>query len=187
MARQGGRSSEQGEPAGVQSLEDYPPPRPGMKGRWVRMDITVDSGSATHCIPAHMLPDGCPIQEAPGPKEYTSASQHKLRVLGQATLQLSFLGGQSGAITFRVLDTLQKPLLSVGTAIKNGAKVFFDPKLSYLESDQALLRIFPSRGVYILPTWCWHPDPDPHVEHVASPPATSTGTDPQGFLGVGHA
>ena len=62
--------------------------------------------------------------------------------------------GDIGLAEFRVLEPLQKGLLSTSRAVKGGFRVVHDD-ISYMENKKtgAKHRIYERAGVYVLPVW----------------------------------
>lgn len=121
---------------------------------WRRIDVTVDSGSATSCLPAHEVPAGLTLEPADGPAKYLSASDHAVHVKGQVTPVCKFQNQVEGRIKFKVLEPLKKPLFSTSSLVKAGYRVVHDEK-SYIECKKtgAQFRIYERGGVYVIPTW----------------------------------
>ena len=125
------------------------------------MDFTIDSGSATSCVPVNILPQHCVIKEAPsGPASYTSASGNKVSVVGQIRPECPFQNGVTGFVELSVLEPLEKALISTSRLCKKGYRVIHDFDSSYIEDKKtgAQFRIYERNGVYVLPAWIRSPN-----------------------------
>ena len=121
---------------------------------WRRIDVTVDSGSATSCLPAHEVPAGTRLEPADGPTKYLSASDHAVHVKGQVSPVCRFQNQVEGKVKFKVLEPLKKALFSTSSLVKAGYRVVHD-EVSYIECKKtgAQFRIHEKGGVYVIPTW----------------------------------
>ena len=130
-----------------------PNPTP-QRREWVRVDFTVDSGSATSCIPAAMV-DVSRVESCGGVDHYTSASNHKVVVVGQICPLAKFQNNVEGKIKLKVLDGLKKPLLSTSCMIKAGYQIShgLDCSKALDTRTGAEYRIYERSGIYMMPVW----------------------------------
>jgi hypothetical protein len=63
---------------------------------WARLDFTVDSGSATSCIPKDFVKPELIKPCKDGPKVYKTASNHSVTVVGYTTPLVKFQNGVTG-------------------------------------------------------------------------------------------
>ena len=124
------------------------------KREWVRVDFTVDSGSATSCIPAAMVSKGR-VEACDGVDHYTSASNHKVVVVGRICPLARFQNHVEGKITLKVLEGLKKPLLSTSCMIKAGYRISHDLDGSKAVDTRtgAEYKIYERGGIFVMPIW----------------------------------
>jgi hypothetical protein len=123
---------------------------------WERLDVTVDSGSATSAIPQSVAPEW-PLLRSSGPQAYTSASEHSVKVLGAKKPSVAFQNGLEYPVEFKVLIPLKKALLAVSKMLQS-CRVVFDLEEhggSYAEQRKtgAKFKIYERKGVFVLPMW----------------------------------
>ena len=123
---------------------------------WTRIDATIDSGSACSCVPFDMVAEGATIEPVDeGPQAYTSASSHKVEVVGRITPRCAFQNGVEGPVELKVLKGLKRPLFSVDVLVRRGYDVIHKEGLSYMEHREtgAQFKIYSRNGVFVMPVW----------------------------------
>ena len=122
---------------------------------WARLDVTVDSGSATSCIPKSMVKPEMiqPCKE--GPKHYTTASNHQVSVVGIIRPRIKFQNGVVGRVEMKVLDGLKKPLFSTARMSRAGYDITHTAEGSHAlhRSTGHAYKIYERGGVFVMPVW----------------------------------
>ena len=123
------------------------------------LEVTVDSGSATSCIPKDKIPQGCKLKPvSDGPSSYTSASSHKIQVKGVVNPEVAFEGGLAGPVQLKVLEPLKKTLFSTSKMVDAGYRVVHQLEAfggSYMEKPSTSQRypIHRKGGVFVMYVW----------------------------------
>ena len=94
--------------------------------KWVKVDSIMDSGAAAPVAPPSMLPN-VKVEPSPGSmrgQNYTSASKHKLKNLGQQRISACSEEGEETSVLFQIAD-VSKPLVSVASICEKGNRVIF--------------------------------------------------------------
>ena len=123
---------------------------------WTRIDATIDSASACSCVPFDMVVEGAKIEPVDeGPTAYTSASSHKVEVVGRIKPRCAFQNGVEGIVELKVLKGLKRPLFSTDVLVRRGYDVIHKEGLSYMEHREsgAKFKIYSRNGVFVMPVW----------------------------------
>ena len=123
---------------------------------WVRVDSVVDSGASAPVAPPTMLP-GVPIVPSEGSRrgqEYTSASKHKLKNLGQQQIKACTEDGDPTSVLFQIAD-VSKPLVSVSSICEKGNRVIFGRSGAVVQNIRTGREIpfYRRNGIYVLSLW----------------------------------
>ena len=124
--------------------------------KWVKVDSVMDSGAAAPVTPPSMMPN-VKVEPSPGSirgRNFTSASSHKLKNLGQQGIHACTEDGEETSVLFQIAD-VSKPLVSVAPICEKGSRVIFG------KSGGAVQNIYTGRqiplyrrnGIYILSVW----------------------------------
>ena len=119
----------------------------------IRRGLTIDSGAADHVIPMNWI-KGMKVVPSPGSRRgvhYVAASGQRIPNLGQTTIVFVTTEGVAVKMTFQVAD-INKPLVSVRRLIKDGWRVVFDEKASFLvrKDSKEVIQLRGERGVYVI-------------------------------------
>eukprot|EP00435_Cladocopium_sp_Y103_P028751 s1055_g7.t1 len=141
----------------VDNLEVFSIDQPTNSDEWVKVMVTVDSGSAVTCFPEELV-EGYPVGEHHGPKEYTSASNHSVKSLGSANPVVGFEDYSMGKIEAVVLSPLKRPLFSTGRMVRAGWRVVHDLEenggsFARHRASGRKLKMYLMDGVYKMPIW----------------------------------
>ena len=94
--------------------------------KWVRVESVMDSGAAAPVAPPSMLPN-VKVEPSPGSirgQNFTSASKHRLKNLGQQKINAFTDEGDPTSVLFQIAD-VSKPLVSVASICERGNRVIF--------------------------------------------------------------
>ena len=124
--------------------------------KWVKVDSVMDSGAAAPVAPPSMLPN-VKIEPSPGSvrgQNFTSASKHKLKNLGQQRTNACTEEGDPTSVLFQIAD-VSKPLVSVASICERGNRVIFGKAGGVVQNLTTGKEIpFHRRnGIYILSLW----------------------------------
>lgn len=92
--------------------------------RWVKVSSVVDSGASAPVAPPSFAPN-VPIVPSEGSRrwrQWTSASKHKLKNLGQQFIRACTEAGNMTDVLFKVAE-VSKPLISVSALCERGNRV----------------------------------------------------------------
>ena len=123
---------------------------------WVKVDSVMDSGAAAPVAPPSMLPK-VKIEPSPGSvrgQNFTSASKHKLKNLGQQRINAVTEEGDPTSVLFQIAD-VSKPLVSVAPLCERGNRVIFG-KAGGVGQNLTTGNEIPfhrRNGIYILSLW----------------------------------
>ena len=124
--------------------------------KWVRVESVMDSGAAAPVAPPSMLPN---VKVVPSPgsirgQNFTSASKHRLKNLGQQKINAFTDEGDPTSVLFQIAD-VSKPLVSVASICERGNRVIFGKAGGVVQNLTTGKEIpFHRRnGIYILSLW----------------------------------
>ena len=123
---------------------------------WVRVESVVDSGASAPVAPPTMLP-GVPIAPSEGSKrgqQYTSASKHRLKNLGQQQISACTEDGDPTSVLFQIAD-VSKPLVSVSSICERGNRVIFGRSGGVVKNlkNGREIPFYRKNGIYVLSLW----------------------------------
>ena len=129
--------------------------------KWVKVESVMGSGAAAPVAPPSMLPN-VKIEPSPGSirgQNFTSASKHSLKNLGQQKINAFTEGGDPTSVLFQIAD-VSKPLVSVASICERGNRVIFGKAEGVVHNLTAGKEIpFHRRnGIYILSLWLMDSD-----------------------------
>ena len=124
--------------------------------KWVKVDSVVDSGACSPVAPPNMLP-GVKVEPSPGSirgQNYTSASKHKVKNLGQQRIKACTEAGDETEVLFQIAD-VSKPLVSVGSICERGNRVLFGRSGGVVQNLRTGKEIpfYRRNGIYVLSLW----------------------------------
>ena len=122
----------------------------------MRVDSVVDSGAAALVAPPTMLPS-VKVEPSPGSirgQNYTSASKHKVKNLGQQRIRACTEEGDETEVLFQIAD-VSKPLVSVLSICERGNRVLFGKSGGVVINMQSGKEIpfYRRNGIYVLSLW----------------------------------
>ena len=125
---------------------------------WTRVDVTVESGSATSCLPKNKVPKGCSLKQlVEGLSSYTTTSSHKIAVQGGVTPEVAFEAGLIGPVQLNVLDPLKKALFSTSKMVDAGFRVVHQGEDggSYMNDTKTGQKypVHRKGGVFVMHVW----------------------------------
>ena len=116
----------------------------------------MDSGAVAPVEPPSMLPN---VKVVPSPgsirgQNYTSASKHKLKNLGQQRIKACTEEGDETEVLFQIAD-VSKPLVSVSSICERGNRVLFGKSGGVVINLRTGKQIpfYKKNGIYILSLW----------------------------------
>jgi hypothetical protein len=127
----------------------------GAESEWIRVEATMDSGSAEHVLPAGWL-EKLPMEESAGSrtgKKYLAASGEKVPNMGEKTVEAITNEGMRLKIIFQVTKVV-KALISVGKLTRQGHRVVLDrdwPCIITKGGSVTQLRL--ENGVFVVDLW----------------------------------
>ena len=124
--------------------------------KFVKVESVMDSGASTPVAPASMMP-GVPIEPSEGSRRgqrWSSASNHKIKNLGQQRLKAVTEDGEETEVLFQIAD-VTKPLVSVSAICERGNRVIFGRAGGVVQSLSTgkLIPFERRNGIYILSLW----------------------------------
>jgi hypothetical protein len=124
--------------------------------RWVKVSSVVDSGASAPVAPPSMAPN-VPIVPSEGSRrgqQWTSASKHKLKNLGQQTIHACTEAGDMTDVLFQVAE-VSKPLISVSALCERGNRVVFGRAGGVVQNMRTGRQtpFYRQNGIYILSMW----------------------------------
>ena len=130
---------------------------------WVRVESVMDSGAAAPVAPPSMLPN-VKVQPSPGSQRgqhFTSASNHRLKNLGQQHIHACTEDGEETSVLFQIAD-VSKPLVSVAAICERGNRVIFGKSGGIVQNIGTGRQIpfYRRNGIYILSMWLMDSDQD---------------------------
>lgn len=141
----------------VDNLEIFSVDEPVDDEGWEKIFVTVDSGSAVTCFPESLV-QGYQVGDHQGPQQYTSASDHEVKVLGSANPVVGFEDWGVGTIKAAVLKPLKRPLISTSRMVSAGWRVVHDSEenggsFAVHRANGRKLKMYVMGGVYKMPIW----------------------------------
>ena len=123
----------------------------------------MDSGASAPVAPPDMLPN-VTVRESPGSKrgqQFSSASKHKLKNLGEQHIHACTEEGDDMEILFQIAD-ISKPLVSISSICERGSRVLFGRAGSVVINNKTGHQIpfYKENGVYVLTMWMQDADSD---------------------------
>ena len=104
---------------------------PGISGRRLRYDITIDSGAGRSAMDPSDIPEYA-LQPSEGQRRgqvFVGAGGERIPNLGQKTVPLFMADGTAATATFQAA-AVRKPLMAVSASCDQGQLVLFDNDLS---------------------------------------------------------
>ena len=126
------------------------------EANWVMIDSVMDSGASVPIAPPTMLPNVKvePSEVSKRGQEYTSASKHTVKNLGEQRIEACTEAGYPTECLFQIAD-VSKPLVSVTALTEKGNRVIFDRAggvILNLENGQEI-PFYRRNGIYVLSMW----------------------------------
>ena len=129
--------------------------------KWVRVESVMDSGAVAPVAPPSMVPN---VKVVPSPgsirgQNYTSASEHKLKILGQQRIKACTEEGDETEVLFQIAD-VSKPLVSVSSICERGNRVLFGKSGGVVINlgTGKQIPFYKKNGIYILSLWLMDSD-----------------------------
>ena len=124
--------------------------------KWVKVESVVDSGASSPVAPPTMLPNVkiVPSEGSKRGQKWTSASKHKLKILGEQRAKACTEEGDETELLFQIAD-VSKPLVSVAAICEKGNRVIFGRSGGVVKNLRTGKEIpFARRnGIYVLSLW----------------------------------
>ena len=141
----------------IESLEVFSVDEPPDQSEWKKVFVTVDSGSAVTCFPESLV-QGYEINDHQGPQQYTSASNHEVRAVGQTMPVVGFEDWQVHKVNAVILSPLNKPLFSTSKMVQAGWRIVHDSEenggsFALHRASGRKLKMAVMGGVYKMPIW----------------------------------
>ena len=141
----------------IESLEVFSVDEPPDQSEWKKVFVTVDSGSAVTCFPESLV-QGYEINDYQGPQQYTSASNHEVRAVGQTMPVVGFEDWQVHKVNAVILSPLNKPLFSTSKMVQAGWRIVHDSEenggsFALHRASGRKLKMAVMGGVYKMPIW----------------------------------
>ena len=116
----------------------------------------MDSGASTPVAPPSMAPN-CTIRPSEGSRrgqQFTSASKHKLKNLGEQHLDACTEEGIETEVLFQIAD-VSRPLVSVSQIRERGNRVIFGRAGGVVQSLRTGIEtpFYRRNGLYVLSLW----------------------------------
>ena len=131
--------------------------------KWVKVESVMDSGAAAPVAPPSMLPN-VKVEPSPGSRRgqnFTSASKHRLKNLGQQRIMACTEDGEETSVLFQIAD-VSKPLVSVAAICEKGNRVIFGKSGGIVQNIYSGREIpfYRRNGIYILSLWLMDSEQD---------------------------
>ena len=124
-----------------------------VKGDWIRIEATVDSGAAESVCPRNMFPKIIAKQDRAG-KQYVAANGSKIADEGEKLVPAHTSAGKSITVKFRAASVV-KPLMSVRRINQAGNVVVLDDKDPYIKCRKTgdITKLRCQNGVFVMDLW----------------------------------
>ena len=124
-----------------------------VKGKWVKVRVTMDSGAAGHVMLETMFPH-VKLERKTSSKKFVAANGEQIKDLGEKKKPFKTNEGVQRCKTFRSANVV-KPLISMQKVVRAGNTVVLDEKNPHIRNirDGTVIKLDVSNGVYTLDMW----------------------------------
>ena len=124
--------------------------------KWVKVNSVMDSGASAPVAPPSMLPN-VKVKPSDGSRrgqQFTSASKHKLKNMGEQRCKAYTENGEPTEVLFQIAD-VSKPLVSVSAICERGNRVIFGRCGGVVQNLKSGTQVpfYRKNGIYILSMW----------------------------------